>query len=502
MPEVIISLTDVTIRYPDLSSFSHINFKVNQGEHIALLGNNEPLKSALLDALGGNVSIINGKKVFHFYEDQINNQSTQTLSSPQKLIASVSARHSFRNLSNTNDFYYQQRFNSCDSENSLTVQAYLEGIAINNTHHWSLKNTIDRLNLHHLLDEGLIKLSNGETKRVLLAAALLHNPVLLLLHYPLAGLDIQSRHDIKALINQIAESGVTIVMTVREDEIPEAITHVALADKDNAVSIIPRVQFQPSNSTCTKHAGIDEEEVKALWLAKPTPDFDIIVKMTDVSIRYDDKVILNKINWTIGQGERWALVGPNGAGKSTLLSLINGDNPQAFANNIILFDRKKGSGESIWDIKKKIGFFSPELYQYFPVETTCLQAIESGFYDTIGMFRPSHSSTTQIALRWMKLLGIKQDAPKLLRNLPATNQRLCLLARALVKSPPLLILDEPCQGFDDYLADQFMHLLDTICTISNVTVIYVSHYQDEIPKSVTKVYRLKDGMHQQQAPAI
>jgi molybdate transport system ATP-binding protein len=186
-------------------------------------------------------------------------------------------------------------------------------------------------------------------------------------------------------------------------------------------------------------------------------------------------------------------VGPNGAGKSTLLSLINGDNPQAFANHIILFDRKKGSGESIWDIKRKIGFFSPELYQYFPLETGCLEAVESGFYDTIGLFRPSNEELRSIALRWMGLLGVAHLSRKTLHQVSAINQRLCLLARAFVKSPPLLILDEPCQGFNKEHVALFKELVNLICRESNMTVIYVTHYKEEIPECVTKVFRLEDG---------
>lgn len=495
MNDILVSLKDVTIRYADQSTFQHINLDIKRGEHLALAGENEPLKSALLDALGGQVSIINGKKTFHFHDEfGAASGSLHSTPSPQKFIASVSSRHQFRNLSHTNDFYYQQRFNSSDSENSLTVQDYLSTIqTFGSQNRWTLENTIECLNLYPLLNEGLIKLSNGETKRVLIAAALLQNPLLLILQNLLTGLDVQSRQDIKSLINQIAETGITIVMSVPSKEIPEAIKHVAVVDIANVITIISKEDYHPAESALATPSRVDEEELKALLSAMPMPAFDNIVKMTNVSIRYDDKLILDKINWTIKQAERWAMVGPNGSGKSTLLSLISGDNPQAFANNIILFDRKKGSGESIWDIKRKIGFFSPELYQYFPGDTSCLQAVESGFYDTIGLFRPSHPDSVQIALRWMKLLAVEKYAGKLLRNLSAINQRLVLLARALVKSPVLLILDEPCQGFDEFQTQRFKQLLDTICANSNVTLIYVTHYVDEMPESVTQVYWLRDG---------
>jgi molybdate transport system ATP-binding protein len=215
--------------------------------------------------------------------------------------------------------------------------------------------------------------------------------------------------------------------------------------------------------------------------------------MDKVHIQYGNKVILDDINWEINPGERWALLGPNGAGKSTLLSLINGDNPQAYANHIILFDKKRGTGESIWDIKKKIGFVSPELHQYFPTDNSCLQVIESGYYDTLGLFRPSNKNLAAIALRWMKTLEIDQYARTLLKNIPASAQRLCLLARALIKNPSLLIFDEPCQGMDDHQQLHFKKMVDTLCSLSNVTLIYVTHYQHEIPNSVDKVLNLDKG---------
>ncbi len=209
-------------------------------------------------------------------------------------------------------------------------------------------------------------------------------------------------------------------------EIPDAITHVAVLKDRTIAQQMPANKFDPSTFGQTGKDNLDNEELTALLNINPLPAYEWMVKMNKVNITYGDKAILKNVDWQIKQGERWALLGPNGAGKSTLLSLINGDNPQAYANDIILFGRQRGSGESIWDIKNKTGFVSPELFQYFPTDNSCLQVIESGFYDTMGLFRQSDPKKAAIALRWMKALEIERYARVLLKTSPpAPNAYAC-----------------------------------------------------------------------------
>jgi molybdate transport system ATP-binding protein len=326
----------------------------------------------------------------------------------------------------------------------------------------------------------------------MLAAALLKNPLLLLLDNPMTGLDIQTRGEVNQMLKDIAASGVIVIIATSPFEIPDVITHIAVLDHGKIKQTISKADFQPKLFADNKAGKIDRGELQSL-LDTTGPAYTDIIKMTGVNIRYGENQVLKNVDWNVKVGERWALLGPNGAGKSTLLSLINGDNPQAYANDIVLFDRKRGSGESIWDIKKKIGFVSPELHQYFPTDNSCLQVIESGYYDTLGLFRPSSKEKAERALRWMKALEIENYSRTLLKNIPASAQRLCLLARALIKNPDLLIFDEPCQGMDTHQQQHFKTLVDAICTLSNVTLIYVTHYQHELPDSVTKVLRLDKG---------
>jgi len=496
MNNPLLSIDNVTVRYLNNTLFKHLTFNITQGQNWALIGESGSGKSALLQTIAGRFNVTGGEVKYHFFDEfLVHHPANADGLTHHKLIALVESKHHFKNRSNTSNFYYQQRYNSSDSEDALTVDEYLQSIhpAAGDNLYWNIEKVISTLNLIHLRSKELIKLSNGETKRLMLAAALLKNPALLLLDTPLTGLDVQTRAAFSLMIDEIIASGITVIMATSPYEIPEAITHIAHLQDGEITQQLTKSKFKPELFTQNAADNIDKEQLKALLTAEPKPTYTYMVKMNNVNIRYGENQVLKNVNWQILPGERWALLGPNGAGKSTLLSLINGDNPQAYANDIILFDKQRGTGESIWDIKKKIGFVSPELHQYFPTDNSCLQVIESGYYDTLGLFRPSQPKRAETALKWMQALEIDKYARTLLKNIPASAQRLCLLARALIKNPDLLIFDEPCQGMDTHQQAHFKQIVNTICDLSDVTLIYVTHYQHEIPDSVTKVLRLDKG---------
>ena len=496
MSHSLLSIQNATVRYLNSTLFKQLTFNINKGENWAIIGESGSGKSALLQTIAGRFNVTGGEVKYHFFEEYLaHHPMIGEVLTHHKLIALVESKHHFKNRSNTTDFYYQQRYNSSDSEDALTVDEYLDSInhPTGQTVYWHLNKVISTLNLEGLRAKQLIKLSNGETKRLMLAAALLKNPVLLLLDTPLTGLDVQTRAAFSKMIDEIIASGISVIMATSPYEIPDAITNIAYLQNGEVKQLIPKNEFKPELFTQNSDDNIDKTQLKALLTSDNKITYKYIVKMNQVRIKYAENLVLNDLDWQILPGERWALLGPNGAGKSTLLSLINGDNPQAYANDIILFDKKRGTGESIWDIKKKIGFVSPELHQYFPTENSCLQVIESGNYDTLGLFRPSNQQKAATALKWMQALEIDKYARHLLKNIPASAQRLCLLARALIKNPDLLIFDEPCQGMDAHQQNHFKQIVNTICDLSDVTLIYVTHYQHEIPDSVTKTLKLNKG---------
>ncbi len=477
----VLQATALTVVQNGQTILNNISFSVQPGEQWAIVGAAGTGKTTLLHALAGRQ---------HFTGTLQVHDDNPTLHNKMVL---VEQQHHFKTLSNTANFYYQQRFNSQDAGDAITVKEDLHRIAAQrNTSTNQLTEWVQLFDLEKLYDEPLIQLSNGENKRLQIVKALLLKPAFLLLDNPFTGLDVASRQTLENVLLKVAQSGIHIILVTAATHLPPLITHV--------LTLYPKGGFTAeaiSNASYNKQSkapilNFDETLLQKLTYQNSSPDFEYAVQMKNVHITYDKK-ILDNINWEVRKGERWSLSGPNGSGKSTLLSLVNADNPQAYANNIYLFDKKRGSGETIWDIKKKTGFVSPELHLYFERGISSFNVVASGLFDTIGLFRKINEQQITLVTEWMQLLQIQHLQRKFLFQLSNSEQRMVLLARALVKNPPLLILDEPCQGLDEERSALFKAIVNEICLRANKTMIYVSHYTADIPECVTHYIRLQDG---------
>jgi molybdate transport system ATP-binding protein len=220
-------------------------------------------------------------------------------------------------------------------------------------------------------------------------------------------------------------------------------------------------------------------------------DYSDVVNMKNLTVRYGEHVVVSNINWHISHGEKWALLGPNGSGKSTLLSFIFGDHPQAYSQPLILFDKQRGTGESIWDIKKQIGFTSSEMHLYYRENVSCLKVVASGFFDSIGLFRQCSEEQLQIVEQWFSLLGVSHLMERSFLHISSGEQRFMLFIRALVKNPGLLILDEPFHGLDASRKAICTVIVESFCNQADKTLIYVTHRREEIPVCVTHFMELK-----------
>lgn len=450
-----------------------LSFSLEKNENLAIIGPSGSGKTMLGLALA--------KKIF--YRGEI------SYANDEKIVW-VEQQHHFKNLQHTNDLYYQQRFNSYDTDETETVIQSLGEDAV------KAEELFREMGINYLKDERLIQLSNGENKKLQLLKARLEEPSVIILDQPFIGIDKETRQWLHQQIDLFKKEDVLVIIIASPDDIPGSISKV-LSLKNGKIDFFGDLSMYKGGSESEKGTtGKPFNRNALLQLLNRREEIAVpgsIIKMNKVSIRYDEKIILNDINWEVGKGERWLLSGPNGAGKSTLLSLITADNPKAYANEIYLFGKKRGSGESIWDIKKKIGFISPELHLYFNQSSTCFETIASGLYDTIGLFRQISDDDVELVNEWMKFYRIESLKQKRLYELSVGEQRTILLIRALIKNPPLLILDEPCQGLDNERKQEFLELINQICIAGSKTMIFVSHYENEVPACVSHFIKLDHG---------
>ncbi len=478
--QCLLRVENLTVQLSGRPVLDNVSFEVRQGECLAIVGPSGSGKSTLIKTIAGNY-FSNGTVTFAKKNDE------------DPYIVTIAQQHHFKNLSNTNTFYYQQRFNSNDSEDALMINDVLKNLNNNEKKIW---DTLDLLGIKHIRYTRLIQLSNGEHKRFQLAKAILQNADWLLLDSPYTGLDVAARKLLNTIIDKLIAKGIYILLVTSYADIPASVTHVALLGNGVLKPKISRKEFGAYHYPVTREKNLSLWESKSLESMTPVYSYDeftVAIKMVDTNVTYNNRKILDSINWKVNKGECWSVSGHNGSGKSTLLSLITGDNPQAFANEIYLFDRKKGSGESIWDIKQKIGYVSPELHHYFDSGCSCFEVVASGLFDTIGLFKQLNEKQKAVVTEWMSLLQMNNFEKRLFKQLSNGEQRLVLLARALVKNPPLLILDEPCQGLDREVSAWFISLINDICVRLKKTLVYVSHYEEEIPPCVTYTLKLKEG---------
>ena len=480
---ILIQLADAQVHFQGVTLGKELNFKWQQGEHWAVYGDSGKSLTGLLETLLGKTLLQKGSLETPFAKDYSAQQSQAgQVHSFRDLIALVSQDYPIRNKAGLQNFYYQQRFNSADVHDTITVGSYLQSIPAARKGPWSLEKVAKLLRLNHLLDASLLMLSNGETRRLSLAAGLLRQPLLYLMDQPLTGLDQESRAAFGDFLAACIQANIHVLLTTTSSEIPAQITHIAYLKDSGALQIWERKQFDPQ-TTPVQVSSWDLAPILPTLASYPVYSGPV-VSLEEVSIRYGHTLILDRLNWNIQSGERWRLRGKNGSGKSTLISLLIGENPQAYSQNFSLFGKKRGSGESIWELKKPIGFVAPELSRYFPRNQSLRKVILSGFFDTLGLFKSVTPEQEALAHTWMEAFQLQDLAEKYFFELSLAQQRWALLARALIKKPQLLILDEASQGLDEQQRDLFRNTLQDLLTRIPTAVIYVSHYEEDVPPCV------------------
>ena len=509
-------------RMPQTRMHQPVDFALLDGEHIAVMGPNGGGKSCLVDMLTGKNLLMQGRLEYDFgpgvkptaYGNIVQLTFEDALGSVEK------------------PYYFQQLFNSQDRDESPLVMTVLKrALATGNVsatglsadearmagHGLTLEDAraagaeddseflqnplLDTFMMRPLLQKRMVLLSSGEMRRYQLFKYLIKKPHVLIVDNPFIGLDAPMRQQLSDFFQMLVDSHeVQIIMILSMlDTVPEFMTHVVEVKEMTVGEKLTRAEYLDRladfSAAPESHLSDDlREGILGLPVVPPanlTADgtiTDQIIDIHNLSLQLPDanRVLYNGLNWTVHRGDKWALQGRNGAGKSTLLSLICADHPAAYACDISLFGRRRGTGESIWEIKKHIGFVSPEFHRAYKENRPAIDIVASGLHDSVGLYKRPRPDQVDTCLFWMRVFGIDHLKDRMFLTLSSGEQRLCLLARAFVKDPALLILDEPLHGLDTYRRNLVRDVIATFCQRPDKTLIMVTHYVEELPGEITQ----------------
>ena len=505
----IIEIINGVPRHPLYRFQQPVNFTAADGECLAIVGNNAAGKSMLVDIITGKHPLLISPVKYDFSP------------SKAKMVCDNLKHITFHDAYGTDDgtYYYQQRWNQHDIDAYPTVGELLEQteqiaqkslddeLALTqeekikvNEQRFSIKEKIFALfHIEQLVNKKIVMLSSGELRKFQLTRTMIYNPRVLIMDNPFIGLDVNARKQLHELLKLLVSQTnlLLIIVLSKLDDMPDFITHVVEV-KDRVV--LPKItiqQWKKQNHLPPKQVLSEEKQLRIINLPysehfnlKQSMENADVISFNNVTIRYGDRTILDNLSFTVRNGEHWALSGENGSGKSTLLSIVCADNPQAYANSITLFGYKRGTGESIWDIKQFIGYISPEMHRAYLRDMPAIEIVASGLRDSVGLYHKPKPEQLDICRFWMGVFGVGHHFNSSFLKLSAGEQRLVLLARAFVKDPALLILDEPLHGLDLINRRLVKDIIEAFCKRKNKTLIMVTHYEEELPSIIDHHIRL------------
>lgn len=382
-------------------------------------------------------------------------------------------------------YYLQQRWNQhdIDEETPHVGEALERSFLLSGADNGERRDMQRRLyalmGMEQLLGKYVISLSSGELRKMQLVKTLMARPTTLILDNPFIGLDAEARSMLAEQLIALREEGMTLYLIMAR---PNAI--MPMADETIWTSDEKEFMSPPRTAQTVANEGA-ATPLEGAHSSSPVSCQDKeVIRLNDVTVRYGGRTILDGINWTVRQGEHWALSGRNGSGKSTLLSLICADNPQGYACDITLFGHRRGSGESIWEIKRRIGYVSPELHRSYQRNLPVIDIVASGLKDTVGLYARTNPAERGQCLEWMRRFGIDALADRSFMQISSGEQRMALVCRAFVKSPELIILDEPMHGLDLRRQQLVKEIIDNYSANPLRTLVMVTHYQEELPTCI------------------
>jgi molybdate transport system ATP-binding protein len=433
--------------------FENLNWRLEGHEHWLITGPNGSGKTILLELLSGAIHASQGEVNYDF----INRTSWDERFVQRKQTIHYIPAHAIQTFLSHHELFYQQRYYAMGDERIPKVKDIF-GDDIDRLHALQFPSSF---NIDALLNLEVTRLSNGQLKKVLILKNLVQElPKVVLFDYPFEGLDAESRSELIEFMDYLAKSyGIQLILVDHGAELPSAINRKLVLDHFKIASIEEVSKPTP--------------EVRQIPNASIQPEStDPVVEMKDVTIRYGEKEVIRKFNWKVSKGERWAVTGKNGSGKTTLFSLIFADHPMAYSEKVYLFGKRRGSGESIWDIKKRITYIGPELISYLNPQHFSMTARSY-------LSSQNKSANTAALENLVNYFQAHTFIDRPVKSLSSGELQLMLIIGAFLSDKELLLLDEPFQFLDGQNKERLSHYLQTHLH-QDTTLILITHYEKDI----------------------
>jgi molybdate transport system ATP-binding protein len=469
----LLDLREVNLVYRALPALRGIDFSIEHGQQWACLGPNGAGKTSLARVISG----------------QATHYSGEMQRSPDLERAGVAyvCFEQARALCERDRKLDDSEFRADASDPGTTVQSV---ILDRRTPDDAFHGWVARLGIGHILHRGLRFISTGEMRKTLLIKAILSEPGLLILDSPLDGLDLQTQAEMRAVVDELLNSDLPVLMLCRQlEDVPPGVSHLLVLKRGEIFARGPREEVL-SGDRVDNLMNPPVADFQELPAPAPRP-YNLpaqgpLLELHDVSVNYGEVDVLRDVHWVFERGSHCCVSGPNGCGKTTLLSLVTGDNHKAYGQDITLFGIRRGSGESVWDIKQKYGQVDTQLHLNFARGMKVVEVVVSGFFDTVGLYDDWGDRQRDLAEQWLAALGLAEHARESFDALSFGLQRMVLLARAMVKSPVILLLDEPTLGLDGHHRKLILAAIDHIAANCDTRIIFVSHSAGETPACINQ----------------